>query len=713
MSKAVKEIIIDVALWYVGGAIAGAAGSAGGFAARIGQAVQAIALTRAIGFVAAQIQGNPTKINAGTQDEYSGSVEPRRLIYGTVLISGMNVIPPWTSGPQNEYMHQVLALAGREISAISKVYLNQDEVTSFGAVSGTLDDGLITTGEFANKIRVRRYLGTSTQTVDYILTTAFPTSWDATHRGRGIAYLAAQYTYDTTVYRSGKPLLRALCDGHKVYDPRKDSTNGGSGSHRVATPSTWEFSANPALILADYLMDASLGMGESDTRIDWTLVAAAANICDEDVAIPPGPSTTEKRYRCSLALDCTVPYEQNIDAIAQTMRGYVIYSGGKWRMYAGAWRSPDFTLTDDDVIGKVEIRTAMPYRDRWNAVRGQYIEPSLLYQPLEYPVIRSSADEATDGEGPVWRELNAPGVTSQYQAQRDAIVMQRMSRRKVRIVLDCGISAFKIRPGDTGTVTLSEWGIDAMSVRCTSWTFSPEGSITVTLDEASSADWTDPARVDYQTPATGTGVPAAAMVPAIPTEVSTTGLPDAIVVSWNGSSNAVPGTEYQVYEYSASTPFSSAVAVGSRTTQSSITIPRTSTTIAYFWVAARFPNGQTSNSAMSAVVGVAGAAISITAGFRITVNPTSISKSVTTSSGTTGSVTVTPVNPVGAVTYTWTFVSGDSITCNSPSAATTTFTMAGMAVDTTYTATFQVSANDTATTETQDVVVRISRRSTL
>lgn len=705
MSKVVKEIVIDVVLFYFGGWI----GKLGTTFAKIGTAVQAIALTRAIGFVAAAIQGQPRKIEAGLQDEYAGTVEPRRIIYGTALVGGMNVIPPWTSGPQNDYMHQVLAIAGHEVSAISKVYLNQEEVSSFGSITGTQDDGLITTSSFANYIWLRRYLGTSSQTVDYILTTAFPSSWDSTHRGRGVAYVAMQYKFDTTVYRNGKPLVRSLVDGKKVYDPRKDSTNGGSGAHRLATPSTWEFSANPALCLADYLMDATLGLGEDNTRIDWTLVAAAANTCDETVAIPPG-SSTEFRYRCSLVLDATASYEQNIDAIAETMRGYVLYSGGKWLIYAGAWRTPDFTLTDDDVTGKVEIRTATPYKERWNAVRGQFVDASNYYQPIEYPPIRNSSDEATDGEGPVWRELNGAGVTSQYQAQRDAIVLQRMSRRKVRLVLDCGLSAFKIRPGDTGTVTLSEWGLSALSVRCTGWSFSPEGAIQLTLDEALSTDWTDPARADYQTTATSTTVASAAMVPAIPTEVSTVGLADSLVVSWKGSANAVPGTLYQVYEYSAATPFSSAVAIGQRTAQTSISIPRTSTTTAYFWVAAIFPNGQTSNAAMSAVTGVAGAAIAITAGFRITVTPTSVSKTVKTSGTTTASVTVTPISPAGSVTYTWTAVSGDTeISVDSASSATTTFSATGMAVETTYSRIFQVSAFDGTTTKTQNVNV-ICRR---
>ena len=49
--------------------------------------------------------------------------------------------------------------------------------------------------------------------------------------------------------------------GMLVYDPRLDSTNGGSGSHRLATPSTWEWSDNPALCFADFKMSTRYGAG--------------------------------------------------------------------------------------------------------------------------------------------------------------------------------------------------------------------------------------------------------------------------------------------------------------------------------------------------------------------------------------------------------------------------------------------------------------------
>lgn len=51
---------------------------------------------------------------------------------------------------------------------------------------------------------------------------------------------------------SGFPRVEAIVRGRKVYDPRKDSTNGGSGSHRLANKATWQWSDNPTLCFADF-----------------------------------------------------------------------------------------------------------------------------------------------------------------------------------------------------------------------------------------------------------------------------------------------------------------------------------------------------------------------------------------------------------------------------------------------------------------------------
>jgi len=78
--------------------------------------------------------------------EYSGNIEPRRIVYGEMLVSGMNVIPPLTSGTNNEYLHQVLALSGHELNSIGQIYFNRTAIGTITAITGSDDDGKVTSG---------------------------------------------------------------------------------------------------------------------------------------------------------------------------------------------------------------------------------------------------------------------------------------------------------------------------------------------------------------------------------------------------------------------------------------------------------------------------------------------------------------------------------------------------------------------------------------
>tara|TARA_R100000734_G_scaffold16817_1_gene12957 strand:- start:251 stop:3214 length:2964 start_codon:yes stop_codon:yes gene_type:complete len=124
--------------------------------------------------------------------------------------------------------------------------------------------------------------GASDQTVDPMLLASTPEVITSNHRLRGIAYIAASFEYDTEGMFRSIPQLTVVVRGKKLYDPRKDgSITGGSGSHRFATPSTYEWSDNAALCLLDYLRDDEYGKGLASTAINLQSFQTAANTSDE------------------------------------------------------------------------------------------------------------------------------------------------------------------------------------------------------------------------------------------------------------------------------------------------------------------------------------------------------------------------------------------------------------------------------------------------
>ena len=52
---------------------------------------------------------------AGIGLNYSGTLEPRRIVYGTVKTGGLNALPPWTSGPCHDHDDLALAVLDTEV----------------------------------------------------------------------------------------------------------------------------------------------------------------------------------------------------------------------------------------------------------------------------------------------------------------------------------------------------------------------------------------------------------------------------------------------------------------------------------------------------------------------------------------------------------------------------------------------------------------------
>lgn len=181
----------------------------------------------------------------------SRSVVP--LVYGEDRLAGLvlNVLPA-AAGSATLLVQLLWCFACDSVSALK------------------LNDQDLPTGS-----SVTHYTGSQT-TPDAALVAAFA--------AQSITYTAALTGYAYSVVSvpirsigSAEFNFAAIIRGRKVYDPRKDSTAGGVGSHRFTAPSTWEWSDNPTLCLADYSSSIVYGAG---TPIDWTTVPAAANAND-------------------------------------------------------------------------------------------------------------------------------------------------------------------------------------------------------------------------------------------------------------------------------------------------------------------------------------------------------------------------------------------------------------------------------------------------
>lgn len=169
----------------------------------------------------------------------------------------------------------------------------------------------------------------------------------------------------------------------------------------------------------------------------------------------------------------------------------------------------------------------------------------------------------------------------------------------------------------------------------------------------------------------------------------------------------------EVWEHTASTPFSSATKVA-EVVGSSVWVPRTNTTTVYAWARLRAVTdvGTVYSATMPSGDGAAAGASSVSSTLSVSVSPSSIYKSGSTASQTSSSVTATASGGTTPYTYSWSRTSGSTaITANSASSATTSFSVTGLAVEDTAEAVFTVTATG-GTTATTTVTVEFYRYDT-
>lgn len=128
--------------------------------------------------------------------------------------------------------------------------------------------------------------GSASQTADPMLTASISSKWTSSHKLNGIAYIAASFEFDSKAMFQGVPQLTVVVRGKKLYDPRKDTTYGGTGSHAFGTASTYEWSDNPSLCLLDYMTNDEYGKGLAAADINMTTFQDAADDCDSLVNTP-------------------------------------------------------------------------------------------------------------------------------------------------------------------------------------------------------------------------------------------------------------------------------------------------------------------------------------------------------------------------------------------------------------------------------------------
>lgn len=440
---------------------------------------------------------------------------PREAVFGTACTAG-SLVDGFNYGGTNgtDWEALVIAIADHQCDALVGYYVGDTYYAYDGDPTPAWSKG-------AFEIHVRFEAGIFPDAQHFPLIEQSAGTWTAADTLDGVSYVVVAYRADEAIFPQGRPTFRFVVRGKRLYDPRKDDTQGGVGPHRWLLEGTREWDDNAELCRYNYdrgIFAAErvtqpeqllLGRGLSHEEAGGDLVAIHANICDELVAKPGGG--TEKRYTANGVIRANQPFVEVAQMFADTTGGQIIQPEGGVAVEPGYARAKTFNITDADlVVGEPIVwNDTVSTANRVNTVVARYVEPTQGWVDTAAPIARVDDDIRAD-RGPQEETLSLPLVTSVGQAQRLAEIRRRKARLEKSGSLVLPPRLCQIEEGDWGTYTSSRrTGGQPLTVRVQASSLNEAWRNSLSLEEISADVYAAPALQE------GAGAPIVGTPPAI------------------------------------------------------------------------------------------------------------------------------------------------------------------------------------------------------
>ncbi len=365
----------------------------------------------------------------------------------------------------NAYYTRVIALSDLPVSGLKKVFINGQEVTFRELQDGETEDEkgrVVNEYVDSNDVDlawVKFYDGTQTQADSFLTGTVNnngPRPYEGTRVGRGIAYAIVTYRLKRSIFK-GFPKTKFILDGVPLYDVSKDSSQGGSGSHRWSNPSTWGGDGDKLPAVQAYNLSRGIHyngewfyglQGLTSARVPSGHWVGQIEKCRAEVE---GADGAEPTYRCSGEIEVNVDIASSFEAVLTSCAGRMSEVGGVFKIYVGAPDAPVASFTDKDIVS-TEGQTFTPFNglsNTINGVVGTYPSPEEGFVMRATPPLYNADYEAEDGNRRLMTKIAMTFVPYPVQAQRLLKGELDAARRARRHTLTLPAKFRRIEPGDT------------------------------------------------------------------------------------------------------------------------------------------------------------------------------------------------------------------------------------------------------------------------
>jgi len=420
------------------------------------------------------------------------------VVYGRRQV-GITRIFVESSGTNNTYLYVggVLCEGGDNgIQSIDEILIDDKLVTW----SGSLTDGTVRTvsssdtnfyKDGASLISAQCFFGKDDQVASSLLDES--TNWDSNYKLSGVAYIAFKFTWNQDAF-NGIPDVKVTLKGKKIYDPRLDSTKGGSGSQRESTASTWTYSANSSLVLLDYLRNSRYGKGlpTSAFQTNYDSFKTSATTCETQVT-PYTSGTAINLFETHAVLDSSQKVIDNVRELLTPMRAIFTYTQGTYKLIIEDSGSSALTLTSDNIIGGIKI-LGEKKNSKYNRVIGTFCNPDKDWQndTVSFPPFDDSSlpngDQfatmlAADNSILLEGRFDFKHINNPYQAEELCEIILRRSRDALGVEVKCTSEAINLSIGDIVNLTYVTGGFSAKPFRVMGLAINSDSTVGLQLVE--------------------------------------------------------------------------------------------------------------------------------------------------------------------------------------------------------------------------------------
>jgi hypothetical protein len=482
-------VVFAIAVPIIGPTALAAWGFSAGTVAAIGAALSAAVIVNSL------LMPKPKSSNNAQETTLQLGEVARRALFGKSATAG-SLVDVFNYGGKYGTDHEVVifALADHYCEELVGVYVNDVFVPWVGDGNYAQFDTHHLSMYFRN--------GSEIQTLPSVVTTNGP-GWTSDDTGAGICYAVVDYLADSPTAKhpawpGGRPTFLWVVKGKRCYDPRLDTTVGGSGSHRWQDPSTWEWSENPIVCHYNYERGVYacdrvdqpsmllVGRGLTATEVPPANIFANANLCDEVMA------DTLARYTTGGIVAADEKFLDVAEKFAAACGGIIIQPEGSVEIEPAQARTPSFAFTDDDLLvgSTVEWNEGILSEadSEWlNTIVPRYVSPDQKWGDHAAPVRRVDADLITDG-GPREEDVVLQLVTVERQASDVGEIHRKMGRLFGRGKVALPPRFAEIEEGDWGTWTSARrFGGDTKTFRVESYALDGKWQNALSLREINSA----------------------------------------------------------------------------------------------------------------------------------------------------------------------------------------------------------------------------------